>query len=72
MIIGINQSKTLTKHISCECKLSYDEVIKTLEMRTTKLSCTTKQNLFQQILMKRKQPVKSKISVFYLHFYQLP
>ena len=27
-----------------------------------------KQKLFQQILMKRKQPVKRKISVFDLHF----
>ena len=25
MIIGINESKTLTKHISCECKCIFDE-----------------------------------------------
>ena len=30
---------------------------------------TKKQKLLQQILMKRKQSVKCKISVFYLHFY---
>ena len=24
MIIGINESKALTKHISCECKCKYD------------------------------------------------
>ena len=24
MIKGINESKTLTKHISCECKCKYD------------------------------------------------
>ena len=25
MIIGINESKTLTKHVSCECKCKFDE-----------------------------------------------
>ena len=25
MITGINESKTLTKHISCECKWKFDE-----------------------------------------------
>ena len=25
MITGINESKTLTKHISCECKCIFDE-----------------------------------------------
>ena len=25
MITGINESKTLTKHISCECKCRFDE-----------------------------------------------
>ena len=30
-----------------------------------------KQKLFQQILMKRKQPVKQKVYIFYFHFYQL-
>ena len=25
--------------------------------------------LFQQTLMKKEQPVKHKISIFYLHFY---
>ena len=30
---------------------------------------TKKQNHFQQILMKRKQPVKRKIYISYLHFY---
>ena len=25
MITGINESKTLTKHISCECKCKFDE-----------------------------------------------
>ena len=44
---------------------------KTLAMKTLKLNCTTKQKLFQQISMKRKQPVKRKIFIFYLHFYQL-
>ena len=29
----------------------------------------TKQKLFQNILMKRKYPVKCKILIFYLHFY---
>ena len=24
MIAGINESKTLTKHISCECKCKFD------------------------------------------------
>ena len=24
MITGINESKTLTKHISCECKCKFD------------------------------------------------
>ena len=24
MVTGINESKTLTKHISCECKWKYD------------------------------------------------
>ena len=24
MIIGINESETLTKHISCECKCEFD------------------------------------------------
>ena len=24
MITGINESKTLTKHISCECKFKFD------------------------------------------------
>ena len=28
-----------------------------------------KKKLFQQILIKRKQPVKRKISIFYLYFY---
>ena len=44
---------------------------KTLAMKTLRLNCTTKQKLFQQISMKRKQPVKRKIFIFYLHFYQL-
>ena len=25
MITGINESKTLAKHISCECKCQFDE-----------------------------------------------
>ena len=25
MIIGINESKTLTKHVSCQCKCKFDE-----------------------------------------------
>ena len=25
MIIGINESKTLTEHVSCECKCKFDE-----------------------------------------------
>ena len=25
MIIGINESKTLRKHVSCECKCKFDE-----------------------------------------------
>ena len=25
MITGINESKTLTKHVSCECKCKFDE-----------------------------------------------
>ena len=36
-------------------------------MKTQKLSPMTK-----QILMKRRQPVKRKISIFYFHFYKLP
>ena len=27
MITGINESKTLTRHISCECKCKFDNVI---------------------------------------------
>ena len=37
--------------------------------RLNELKPLTKQKIFQQILMKRKQPVKRKISTFYLHFY---
>ena len=38
----------------------------------TQLSRTRKkQKQFLQILMKRRQPLKRKISMFYLHFYKL-
>ena len=40
--------------------ITSDEVIESYNEET---------KLFQQILMKRKQPVKHKISIFYLHFY---
>ena len=36
--------------------------------KTQKLRRTTKEKLFSQILMKRKQPAIRKISIFYLHF----
>ena len=124
MITGINESKTLTKHISFQCKCKFDgrkcnldqwwnndksrcecnkrlvceknyvwnpstcnckdgkyaasimddwtitgdEIIESYK-KAQKLSCTTKQKLFQQIVIKRNQPVKRKISIFYLHFY---
>ena len=29
IITGINESKTLTKHISCECKCKFDSSVKT-------------------------------------------
>ena len=38
------------------------------KMKTRKLSHTTKQRLFQQILMKRKQPLKHKIFIFFIEF----
>ena len=50
-----------------------DSVITIDEIRLKlRLSHTTKkQKLFQQILMKKKYPEKHKISILYLHFYQL-
>ena len=40
--------------------IACDEIIESNDEET---------KLFQQILMKRKQPVKHKISIFYFHFY---
>ena len=111
MITGINNSKTITKHTSCECNVDLMEknviqvngeitihvdvsvknvmhvkkiifgilrhavekmenfqqvlwMIRRLRVITLK-SHTTK----KQIIIKRKQPVTCKISIFYLHFY---
>ena len=127
MIKIINESKTLTKHISCECKCKFDgrkcnsnerwnngkyrcecrkhnicekdyiwnsttcscenekylasimndsaiiynEVINADVKAKSKGEAQTmkKQELFQQILMKRKQLVKRKFFISYLHFY---
>ena len=119
MITGVNESKTLAKHLPCQCKSRFDgrkcgtdqwwnndkclcesknvmyvmkimfgillHVIVKMQniqqvlwmiqrlfamklqnysMKTRKLSPTTKQKLFQQILMKRKKPAKRKIFIF--------
>ena len=79
IITGIYVPKTSTKHISGECKCRFDESKCNADqwwnsskmhhkMKTRKLSHTTKQKLFQQILMKRKQPLKPKIFIFFLEF----
>ena len=116
MITGINESKTLTKHISCKCKCRFDgrKCNSDQWWNNDKCWCKRKKRhvcekdyvshpptcscengkylasimddsviisneviesyneetkLFEQILMKRKQSVKCKISIFYLHFY---
>ena len=45
--------------------------LKNRMMKTQQFSRTTKQTLFQQILMKKKQPVKHKIFIFYFSFFIL-
>ena len=113
MNTGINESKTLAKHISCECKCTFhgrkcnsDQWWNNSKYRCeckkrhvcetdyiwnpSTCSCENgkyfasimvnsaimcnefiqqrKKRLFQQILRKRTQSVKRKISIFYLHF----
>ena len=116
IITGVNESKTLAKHISCEYKCKFDgrKCNSDQWWNNDKCRCECKKRhvcendyvwnpatcswengkylasimddsaiicdevvesydkeikLFQQILIKRKQSVKCKISAFYLHFY---
>ena len=45
------------------------QVLSIIRLKKLQSHAMKKQKLFQQILMKRKQPVKFKISMFQLHFY---
>ena len=64
MITEINESKILTKHVSCECKCKFDG-----------RKCNSDQkvdyvwNPAIYSCENGTQPVKRKIYVFYLHFY---
>ena len=45
MITGINESKTLTKHISCECKPKFDETKCGINCRiTVNVECKCKKH----------------------------
>ena len=115
MITGINESKTLAKHISCECKCRFDGRISNSDQwwNNNKCRCECKERHVSKkdyvwnlatyncesgkylasimdgsaitcdeiidaeattekekpTLAKRQQPVKNKVSIFYLHFY---
>ena len=58
-------------HVLVKLKNIYQVLWMIQQLRVMKLWSHTKkkQKLLQQILMKRKQPVKCNISIFYFHFY---
>ena len=111
MIAGINKSKTLTKHISCECKCKFDgrncnsdqwwnndkcqceckkRHVCEKDYVWNPATCNCENGKYLASIMddsaiicdeiiesyeeetnfnEKKQPVKRKISIFYLHFY---
>ena len=50
MITGINESKTLSKHISCECKCKFDERKCNSDhwLNNNKYRCACKKHIFEK------------------------